>query len=144
MAPKRGKHKKSKDIDWAANENFLKERSMIYIEHTTECPIFQTKAEECGTFLQEHIPERLFQLVRNKNGKQVPRDGAFEIGFSQNARTSVHNLWSGLDKGPPRRDKFPATYDMLLPDVQRILKKFYPDKPVGMDEDDDAENEIYD
>ncbi|XP_068147327.1 selenoprotein BthD [Drosophila tropicalis] len=142
MAPKRGKHKKSKDIDWTANENFLKERSMIYIEHTTECPIFQTKAEEFGSFLQEHFPERLFQLVRNKNG--TPRDGAFEIGFSQNARTSVHNLWSGLDKGPPRRDKFPANYDMLLPDVQRILKKFYPDKPVGMDEDDEDENETYD
>ncbi|SPP75247.1 selenoprotein BthD [Drosophila guanche] len=129
--------KKVKEVDWTADENFSKERSIIYVEHTTECPIFQIKAEECGVFFQERIPERQFQLVRNKNGKQAPRDGAFEIGISQNARTSVHELWSGLTKGPPRRDKFPNDFEVLVPDVQRVLKKFYPDKAVGISDDEE-------
>jgi len=140
--PPKGPGKKKKDVDWADDEHFSKERSMIYVEHTYECPIFQTKADECGAFLQQRIPERKFQLVKNKYGRQVPREGAFEIGFSQNARTSVHLLWSGLDKGPPRRDKFPVDYETLVPDVNRILKKFYPDKAVGvLEEDEDEQRE---
>ncbi|EDW35669.1 GL17098 [Drosophila persimilis] len=132
--------KKVKVVDWAADENFSKERSIFYVEHTTECPIFQMKAEECGAFFKQRIPEREFQLVRNKNGKEAPREGAFEIGFSQNARTSVHELWSGLTRGPPRRDKFPEDYENLVPDVQRVLKKFYPDKVVGLTDDEEDEN----
>ncbi|KAH8280603.1 hypothetical protein KR018_012317, partial [Drosophila ironensis] len=138
VMPKGGAKKAKKEVDWAADENFTKDRSMIYVEHTTECPIFNTKADECGTFFTQRIPERKFQLVKNKYGKQVPRDGAFEIGFSQNARTSVHEIWSGLDKGPPRRDKFP-NFEVLVPDVQRILKKFYPDKAVGVPDEEDED-----
>ncbi|ALC42208.1 CG13186 [Drosophila busckii] len=133
--------KKHKIVDWAADENFTKERSIFFIEHTYECNIFQTKADECLSFFQDRIPERQFALMRNKNGKQVPRDGAFEIGFAQNARTSQHVIWSGLDRGPPRRDKFPRNYEDLYPDVQRVLKKFYPDKAVGMADDDEDEEE---
>ncbi|XP_001360927.4 selenoprotein BthD [Drosophila pseudoobscura] len=131
--------KKVKMVDWAADENFSKERSIFYVEHTTECPIFQMKAEECGAFFKQRIPEREFQLVRNKYGKEAPREGAFEIGFSQNARTSVHELWSGLTRGPPRRDKFPEDFENLVPDVQRVLKKFYPDKVVGLTDDEEDE-----
>ncbi|KAH8252306.1 hypothetical protein KR038_004808 [Drosophila bunnanda] len=137
----KGSTKKKKEVDWASDEHFTKDRSMIYIEHTTECPIFQTKADECCTFLQHRIPERKFQLVKNRYGRLIPRDGAFEIGFSQNARTSVHLIWSGLDRGPPRRDKFPADYEAIVPDVQRVLKKFYPDKAVGISDDEDEEEE---
>ncbi|XP_030554468.1 selenoprotein BthD [Drosophila novamexicana] len=132
MAPKK---KKGKIVDWADDEHFSKDRSIFYIEHTTECPIFQVKADECLTFFQQRIPEREFQLVRNKNGKQVPRDGAFEVFISQNARTSEHELWSGMTRGPPRRDKFPQ-YEDLVSDVNRVLRKFYPDKAVGIDEDE--------
>ncbi|KAH8420963.1 hypothetical protein KR222_000153, partial [Zaprionus bogoriensis] len=132
MPPKR----KYKNVDWAADEHFSKTRSIFYIEHSTECPIFQTKADECLTFFQQRIPEREFQLVRNKNGKQVPREGAFEVNICQNARTSEHELWSGLLKGPPRRDKFPR-YEDLVMDVHRVLKKFYPDKTLGMDDEEE-------
>ncbi|XP_017040546.1 selenoprotein BthD [Drosophila ficusphila] len=141
MPPKSKAPKKKKEVDWADEEHFSKERSMIYIEHTYECPIFQTKADECVSFLQQRIPERKFQLVKNRYGHQVPRDGAFEIGFSQNARTSVHLLWSGLERGPPRRDKFPTDYEQIVPDVNRILKKFYPDKAVGVTDDEDADED---
>ncbi|XP_039481964.1 selenoprotein BthD [Drosophila santomea] len=141
MPPKKA-GKKKKDVDWAADENFSKDRSMIYIEHTYECPIFQTKADECGSFFTQRIPERKFQLVKNRNGRQVPREGAFEIAFSQNARTSEHLLWSGLEKGPPRRDKFPLEYEALVPDVNRILKKFYPDKAVGVADDEEEKEDM--
>ncbi|EDW10230.1 selenoprotein H [Drosophila mojavensis] len=132
MAPK----KKGKLIDWADDDHFSKDRSIFHIEHTTECPIFQVKADECLTFFQQRIPEREFQLIRNKNGKQVPREGAFEVRVSQNARTSEHLLWSGLNRGPPRRDKFPR-YETLVSDVHRVLKKFYADKVVDLDEEEE-------
>ncbi|XP_073828101.1 selenoprotein H [Musca autumnalis] len=131
--------KRQKEIDWTADANFLKTRSIIYIEHSLECPIFATKAEEFLKFLQSQIPERQFALIRNGYGKQQPREGTFEIEFSQNARTSRHCLWSGMDKGPPRRDKFP-NFDNLMPSIQKILKKFYPD-PSTMNADDERDDE---
>ncbi|XP_014097278.1 selenoprotein H [Bactrocera oleae] len=140
MAPRGKKSKKQREIDWAADANFDKNRSMIYIEHTLECPIFTTKAEEFAAYVAKEAPNRIIQLVRNHNGKVPPREGAFEIGFSQNARTSVHQLWSGIEKGPPRRDKFPPEYESLMQEIHKILKKFYPDavekNPLeGMEED---------
>ncbi|XP_017471339.1 PREDICTED: selenoprotein BthD [Rhagoletis zephyria] len=129
MAPKGKKPKKIREIDWAADANFDKNRCMIYIEHTHECPIFQTKAEEFAAYVRVQVPNRIIQLVRNQNGKVSPREGAFEIGFSQNARTSVHKLWSGIDMGPPRRDKFPPSYEPLMQEIRNILKKFYPEAP---------------
>ncbi|XP_037937950.1 selenoprotein H-like [Teleopsis dalmanni] len=138
--PKKGgkkqkKGKKIKDIDWAADENFSKTRSVIYIEHTTECPIFQRKAEEFREFLEAEVPEREFVLIRNGNGKKVPRLGAFEISFSQNARTSQYDIWSGIDKGPPRRDKFPESFELVMPEVRKILKKFYAEAKQEEEED---------
>uniref|UniRef100_W8C0Q1 Selenoprotein BthD n=1 Tax=Ceratitis capitata TaxID=7213 RepID=W8C0Q1_CERCA len=142
MPSRKGKKsKKQREIDWTADAYFDKNRSMIYIEHTLECPIFQTKAEEFAAYVAAEAPQRIIQLVRNHNGKVPPRPGAFEIGFSQNARTSVHQLWSGLDKGPPRRDKFPPDYVPLMQEINKVLKKFYPDAiekdPLeGLDDDE--------
>ncbi|XP_053952191.1 selenoprotein BthD [Anastrepha ludens] len=143
MPLKSKKTKKPREADWAADPNFDKNRAMIYIEHTLECPIFLTKAEEFAAYVAEQVPNRIIQLVRNNNGKLAPRDGAFEIGFSQNARTSVHQIWSGIDKGPPRRDKFPPNYEPLMEEISKVLKKFYPDAEEkdlleGMEDDDDA------
>ncbi|KAI8120664.1 Selenoprotein BthD [Lucilia cuprina] len=114
--------KKPKEIDWSADVNFDKNRSIIYIEHSLECPIFSIKAEEFLKYLQMQIPDRQFVLIRN------------QYEFSQHARTSKHNLWSGLDRGPPRRDKFPK-FETLMPEVQRVLKKFYPDVVTNIEED---------
>lgn len=137
----KGKKKRVKDVDWSADEHFDKSRSMVYIEHTAECPIFQVKAEAFANFLQERFPERMIQLVRNNNGKLVPRDGSFEIEFSQNARTSKHNIWSGLERGPPRRDKFP-NFESLVPEVTKILKKFYAEVVTTLDDDDDGQMDM--
>ncbi|XP_013098789.2 selenoprotein BthD [Stomoxys calcitrans] len=124
--PKIKSKKGQREVDWSSDVHFQKTRSIVYIEHTHECPIFAIKAEEFLKFLQSQISTRQFVLIRNGYGKIEPRPGSFEIEFSQNARTSRHNLWSGLDKGPPRRDKFP-NFESLMPAIHKILKKFYPD-----------------
>lgn len=138
MAPKK---KQRKNVDWSTDENFSKDRSIFYIEHSLECPIFGMKAEECLSFFKDRIPEREFQLVRNRNGKQVPRDGSFEVTVSQNARTSEHLLWSGLMRGPPRRDKFP-NFGELVPDVRSVLKKFYAEAVVDDDEEEEKGDDM--
>lgn len=121
MPPKENK-KGKKILDYAADELFDPNRCMIHIEHTDECPIFHIKAIEFLNFLIERFPERKFVLIRNK---EPARDGAFEIQFSQTARTSNHCLWTGIKKGPPRQRKFPKSYELLLPEIEKILKKIY-------------------
>ena len=97
------------------------------------------KADEFLRYLQTNVPERQFVMIRNQFGKVEPRPGAFEIEFSQHARTTKHYIWSGLEKGPPRRDKFP-NFDTIFPEVQKVLKKFYPDiVPVDEDEEEDEQ-----
>lgn len=120
MPPKEKKAKKV--IDYAADDLFDPNRSIINIEYSEECPVFHLKAVEFLNFLIERFPERKFVLIKNKD---PPRPGAFEINFSQTARTSNHCLWTGVQKGPPRQRKFPKSYEDLLPEVDKILKKIY-------------------
>lgn len=134
MPPKEKKAKKA--IDYAADELFDPTRAMIHIEHTDECPVFHIKAIEFLNFLIERFPERKFVLIRNK---EPARDGAFEINFSQSARTSNHCLWSGLKKGPPRQRKFPKSYELLLPEVEKILKKIYIVRKVIEEEEEEED-----
>ncbi|CAD7086746.1 unnamed protein product [Hermetia illucens] len=122
---KKGGGKTKAPINWSDDAHFDENRAMIYIIHTTECPIFLEKALEFQSFLMAQYPKKIFQLILNDDGKTKPEDGAFEISFSQNARTERVELWSGKDKGPPRREKFPKSYDLLLPEVDKILKKIY-------------------
>lgn len=42
----------------------------------------------------------------NENGP--PKRGSFEIYISKNKLSEKVLLWSGLKKGPPRKDKFPS------------------------------------
>lgn len=140
MPPKdKNKDKKPKKVvDYAADELFDPNRAMIHIEHTDECPVFHIKAIEFLNFLIERFPERKFVLIRNKD---PPRDGAFEINFSQTARTSNHCLWSGLKRGPPRQRKFPKSYETLLPEVEKILKKIYIVKKIIEEDEEEEEDE---
>ena len=138
--------KKIKAIDYAADEFFDPRRSIIYIEHTEECPIFKEKANEFHLYVQTNFPDRPIVLIRNQNGKQLPRIGAFEINFAQSARSPIHLLWTGIDKGPPRCDKFPISYELLLPEVRTIINKIYVDltakpKTDSLDMMDDGDEE---
>lgn len=48
-----------------------------------------------------------------------PRKGSFELAvIDENG--GERNLWSGLNKGPPRALKFPA-HDVIIEQIKQIL-----------------------
>lgn len=82
--------------------------------------MFKRKAAEVHSGLCELAPEHKFQLVLNEDGK--PRRGAFEISIAKGKDGEKVLVWSGLPKGPPRKDKFPEP-KTILDDVLKVLKK---------------------
>ena len=143
MAKKKKGGKKGKkieiipDTDWADEEHFDRHRIMIHMEYCTNCKVF---AEQAGIFYQElciQFPESIFQLLTNseKVKKTETRiDGIFkiepyEIMIAQNARSKWEPLWSGVQRGPPRREKFPAPYEFeviwkkVQQTIQQIVKE---------------------
>jgi len=64
-------------------------------------------------FLKEH-PD--LQLDLNTS---LPRKGSFELTVI-NSNGDETLLWSGIAKGPPRREKFPDA-DSLLGDLKKFL-----------------------
>uniref|UniRef100_A0A182YMS4 Uncharacterized protein n=1 Tax=Anopheles stephensi TaxID=30069 RepID=A0A182YMS4_ANOST len=69
------------------------------------------KAAEVHSELCELAPEHNLQLVLNENGK--PRRGAFEISIAKSVDGEKVLVWSGMSKGPPRKDKFPEAKSIL-------------------------------
>uniref|UniRef100_A0A182QAK2 Selenoprotein H n=1 Tax=Anopheles farauti TaxID=69004 RepID=A0A182QAK2_9DIPT len=82
---------------------------------STERKAAEVHSELCGL-----APEHKFQLVLNEGG--APRRGAFEISIAKSKDDEQKVLvWSGLKRGPPRKDKFPEAKS-LLEDVLKALK----------------------
>lgn len=123
--PKVKKNKKEViEIDWADDEHFDEDLAMLYIEYDAMCYIFQEQVDFFLGKLTARFPNLKFLPMLNKKallGEAGPRSGSFEISIAQNARASAKNLWSGIDKGPPRREKFSNNYDECWPTVQKIL-----------------------
>lgn len=116
----------AKKINFFCEEEFFDETlSVLKIEHCLECPIFGEKTQEIFKHLSGKFPKFQFKLLQNESeldGKKFePRFGAFEISFAKNCRQAYHLLWSGIDKGPPRRDKFPQDLDELARKIQKFL-----------------------
>lgn len=107
------------------DKSFDETVSVIKIECCLECPVFVEKAQEIFKILSEKFTRNKFHLLLNQSevdGSRVkPRDGAFEISFAKNCRRAYHVIWTGIDKGPPRRDKFPPNLDDLERQMQKIL-----------------------
>ncbi|XP_055374775.1 selenoprotein BthD [Condylostylus longicornis] len=112
-----------KKINWADDSVFDKSRAIIYIEYADDCFVFKEKANELLSFVQERFPEWNFVIVKNMYGQIVPRPESFEVSFSQNARMHPEVLWSGINKGPPRADKFPKTFEEFIPKISNLLKQ---------------------
>lgn len=129
MAPKKPqKAKKTKkvdvEVDWADDEHFDENLAMIFIEYDAMCYIFQEQADLFLGKLIARFPNLKFLPMLNKKarlGEAGPRSGSFEIYIAQNARAAEKKLWSGIDKGPPRREKFSNDYEECWPTVQKIL-----------------------
>lgn len=62
------------------------------------------------------------EVVLNKSGK--PSRGSFEIYVQKDDdEEKKTQIWSGIKKGPPRKDKFPDVQKDLVPQIKKILKK---------------------
>lgn len=96
-----------------------KNGSVIFIEHCTSWSVFKRKAAQLHKELSELAPEQSFGLKLNEGGK--PRRGAFEISVAKSQDAKPVQIWSGLPKGPPRKEKFPEA-DQILQDVLSALK----------------------
>lgn len=122
--PVKPRAKPPKKINFCDDQHFDENLSVIKIEHTLECPIFIEKAHEIFKYLNEKHPRNKFKLLVNEetDGTAIePREGAFEMSFAKNCRLTNHLIWSGIDKGPPRREKFPPDLDELARKIQKIL-----------------------
>lgn len=130
--PKRNKSKKLKKkpvkIDWASDEHFDENLAMIYIEQCQQCFVFQQQTNIFFEKLTEQFPEQKFMLLINNVaslGEQAARIGAWEISLAKNARSKSELLWSGFEKGPPRREKFlnDSLYEDIWKRVTLLLAK---------------------
>lgn len=116
----------AKKFQFFCDDKFFDESlSVLKIEHCLECPIFGEKSQEIFKNLSEKFPKHKFKLLQNESevdGKKFePRFGSFEISFAKDCRQTYHLLWSGINKGPPRREKFPQDFDELTRKIQKLL-----------------------
>lgn len=109
---------------FASDDKFDENLSFILIEHCLKCSIFKAKAEEIFDFLQKEIPERNFRLILNNSVKGSPRIGSFEIGVMKTAKESEKIIWTGVEKGPPRKEKIPENYSEFIPVILKHLGLF--------------------
>lgn len=76
------------------------EKLYFRIIHCTSWSVFKRNANAIGDALREHFGN--VEVSLNPGGK--PKRGSFEIIL---AREDEVVLWSGIEKGPPRKLKFP-------------------------------------
>jgi hypothetical protein len=127
--PKKGrkkkgkKGKKAKNKDYCADVNFNPELKVIFVEHGLECPIFREKADTIFAEIKSRFDGHQFILNCNNFDKATPKPGAFEIAVARNCRLEPKMLWSGLNKGPPRRDKFPTDMTDILNKISNVISE---------------------
>lgn len=104
------------------------------IDHCTSWSVFKRKANAIYEELCKLIPDKIFELDLNsegkpKRGKDDPSSGwvkasqwsnisfvsslgSFEIYVIKDGNKKSL-VWSGISKGPPRKDKFPEAADLV-------------------------------
>lgn len=117
------------EVDWAADEFFQPTVALVIVEHDTACFVYGEQLAQLHAELLATFPERTFRMLVNQRSRlgesAVPRAGSFEIWLAQNARCAPELLWSGVQRGPPRRLKFPRSNAQLWPQVRRIVSRIY-------------------
>jgi len=79
------------------------EKLRFRILHCTSWSVFKRNANAVGDALRQHFGD--VELSLNPDGK--PKRGSFEIILMKEEKDVL--LWSGVEKGPPRKLKFPET-----------------------------------
>lgn len=105
--PVKPRAKPPKKFNFCDDQHFDENLSMIKIEHTLECPVFNEKAHEIFKYLT--VNEEIDGTVIE------PREGTFEMSFAKNCRLTSHPIWSGIDKGNP------PDLDELTRKIRKIL-----------------------
>lgn len=130
--PKNHKKKKTqKAVNFCDDENFDESLKIIKIEYCLQCPIFKEKSLEVFEDIISKYPNHYFKLLTNENEENFqenpPKSGSFEIYFAKNCREKFQLVWSGLQRGPPRREKFPVQSDYedyIIKTINAILKTY--------------------
>lgn len=73
------------------------------------CHTYKRNANQIFNDISAHFPKKTFELVINDHG--ISRRGSFEITVSKKkgGSASAALVWSGISKGPPRKNKFPES-----------------------------------
>uniref|UniRef100_A0A182RR82 Selenoprotein H n=1 Tax=Anopheles funestus TaxID=62324 RepID=A0A182RR82_ANOFN len=116
MAPRRKRSAAAKSTETAAKKSKPEENAS---KSSNEEQEGSKDAAEVHSELCELAPDHSFQLVLNENGK--PRRGAFEVSIAKSMDDEKTLVWSGVSKGPPRKEKFPEVKS-ILDDVLKALK----------------------
>lgn len=74
----------------------------VEIEACRSWRVFSQRANYISEYLSRSCPEIPFRFALNP---QIPRRGAFEVTVRVAGKQGL--LWTGLKKGPPRKEKFP-------------------------------------
>ena len=98
----------------------------VVVEHCTSWQVFKKRAREMVATLSsapkawKMQDQEELQLQSEFNpGSEKPKRGSFEIHLLLENDEKVL-IWSGLKRGPPRREKFPDA-DTLLQAAQKAL-----------------------
>lgn len=79
----------------------------ISFEICNSCTTYKRNAKKIFEEIQKQFKDKTFELLINDNGK--PRRGSFELIIATDKKKNKNGklIWTGIEKGPPRRLKFP-------------------------------------
>lgn len=94
--------------------------AFISFEVCKSCHTYKRQATKLFKDLSALFPDKNFQMSINDLGP--PRRGAFEVTISKKkgGKVDASLLWSGLKKGPPRREKFPEA-NVISDNLTKVL-----------------------
>jgi len=92
---------------------------IVSIEACKSWQVFKRRATQIFTDLCSLIPKHQLGLVIND--ELTPRRGSFEISVRKTKSDEPVLVWSGIKKGPPRKEKFPEATE-ILQDVLSALE----------------------
>lgn len=84
---------------------------IVSVEACKSWQVFKRRATQIFTDLCALIPNHEFDLVVNED--LTPRRGSFEISVKKSKSDEPVLVWSGIKKGPPRKEKFPEAAEIL-------------------------------
>lgn len=76
--------------------------------------MFKRKAEAVAADLRDTLGE--FEVEYNPS---KPRKGSFEFTLVKDGKETL--VWTGIKKGPPRKEKFPETSDLIVDEIKKNM-----------------------